>query len=94
MLFSFRWSHTGPTQEVTEWLIQHPQKQQELPKLSLHSLLTLLKVPMLQRAGGTCEGRVQTGYLRAVPDHSLCPILHLTTSSMKPQKHQKASTSF
>lgn len=35
------------TQEVTEWWVQHPEKQQQLPELSLHGLLTLLKVPML-----------------------------------------------
>ena len=52
MFFSSRGSHTGPTQEVTERLIQHPQKQQELPELPLHRLLTLLKVPVLERTGG------------------------------------------
>lgn len=35
------------TQEVTERWVQHPEEQQELPELSLHGLLTLLKVPML-----------------------------------------------
>lgn len=39
------------TQEVTERWVQHPEEQQELPKLSLHGLLTLLKVPMLQGEG-------------------------------------------
>lgn len=39
------------TQEVTERWVQHPEEQQELPKLSLHGLLTLLKVPMLWGEG-------------------------------------------
>lgn len=39
------------TQEVTERWVQHPEEQQELPELSLHGLLTLLKVPVLWGEG-------------------------------------------
>lgn len=39
------------TQEVTERRVQHPEEQQELPKLPLHGFLTLLKVPMLWAEG-------------------------------------------
>ena len=78
-----------PTQEIAERRVQHPQEQQELPELPLHRLLTLLEVPVLQE--GRRDEEPDPGPWRGL---SPMPAWGLTTSSMKPQKHQKASTSF
>lgn len=63
------------TQEVTEWGIQHPEEQQELPELPLHRLLTLLKVAVLWERGHMSSWLPEAFFsLRALCLQTISPI--------------------